>query len=464
MWTPISFCSQLCSSENTSSCPNPPVYFCVFNLGAIMTLCAIFILITVFRFFSHRKRLSRNIFKAGYQQSIFSYLENGYFYKSYILYLLIAYGIFLFRPIGSVILNVIMLNMTNSSTKTVIVVTGNSVVNTCYFFTVIFMANFYAVKAEILRSKGDPCISAGEREFFLKMVIRRSAQFSLIFFCGSLLSIVFQNNPFNVDINGESDRRYEWTLRTISYIFTILVIINRWQYVDYAQKMVQFRITWKNHFYNIVSFSKHIKDNLIAPDMLSDFVDRMDTQQEQAFLQEFDQKIEKSCRESSSLFEERAKALHDSKSFYQPILRNPMENHLVGTIWLFTTLIDAFINAVLSLTLLIYEVFNLDNESRILKYLILVFYVIETVFQSGLAHFVVKNKRNYGDYLEVESSRSESSEFEGRISQFTGGDVLETFRVDARKNRQSEPSFPGEENLLRSQLLDNNSTEYLKED
>ena len=432
-------------------------YFCYYNQGTLPILIFLVIVIVIAKVIRQKNSISDLSPWYHFRQSIFSYLERENPRLSFFLYLSMAYGIFFLRPLGFTIFNFLP---GNTNTTIYIAVFINSITSTFYFFNVIFMINFYAIKIDILKIKGDPSVNANERGFFLKMVLSRTAIFSLYFFIGSIFGLIFHSAPFDFpqgtgkDFNNGS---YLWTFRMISYIFASIMIVNRMYYVNYAEKMTQLRIDKKNQIYSVISFAKHVKDHFISRDMIAKIIENIDSEQENTVVQNFDDLLNRKCERSSFLFNATAKALNDSKSLYQPTLKNPMESHLTGTFWLGLTLIGGLYNSIASLILVFsYTLDETTKEGKISEVCLFGmfgFYILETTLQSCLSHLIVTNKETFGDHLDVDdgrSERSESSEFDGRISMFAKETVVEPFGIEQILHQQMmartvDTNIPGAE-------------------
>jgi len=415
----FSMCKGFCPAEDDSCLLNPSVYFCAFNSTILFLFILLAILKLVVLVIKHRKNFSLVSFQETFQQSIFSYLQKESPKKSYFLYLTLAYGVFFFRPLGFVLFNFLItgaLSNISANWKIFIAALINSVTSTMYFFSVIFMVNFYGVKAEILTSKGDLSISPQERELFLKMVLKRTQMFSITFFFGTMLEASFLDSPF--DIPGiDSYPKYQWTVRTISYSFVAILLVNRLYYVKYAKKMMIDHTVRKNKMYSVISFKKHLENHTLTKEMLPGLLDGIKSKDDAEFIDEVQKVIVQKCGRSSFLFDDTLKIINGSKSFYQPILRNSMENHLAGTLWLFFTLFDTMCNSLTSSMMGLFYIINPESDPTswfpiILTFIMFGLYALETTLQPLLAHLVVTSKGNFGEYLEVDSSLSESSDYD----------------------------------------------------
>jgi len=416
----FSLCQGYCPDSTDSCWNNPAYYFCIFNSTILLVIGFLLLFKLIFVIVTHRRNIGVSAFTKTFQQSIFSYLYKDSPKISYMLYFTMAYGVFFARPLGFVLFNYFVTHVFSDLSDSWIIFIAtlvNAVTSTLYFFSVIFMVNFYGVKAEILCSKGDLSISIQERELFLKMVLKRTQMFSVTFFFGTLLEASFMDAPFA--ISGVTTLpKYEWTVRTISYSFVAILLINRLYYVKYAKKMMREHMIKKNKMYSVISFKKHLENHTLTKEMLPGLLENIKGEKnESQFIDEVQKLIVQKCGQSSFLFDDTLKIINSSKSFYQPILRNSMENHLAGTLWLFFTLFDTILNAVCSSLMGFFFIVNPDVDqstpfSVVLTFLMFIFYALETTLQALLAHLIVTSKGNFGEYLEVDSSISESSDYE----------------------------------------------------
>lgn len=392
-----------------------PYYYFLFNIGFIPFFVAAAICVYAYRLLVLKKKLSSFSLRNAFRRSIFACLETEYPKSSLLLYALLTYGVFLARPVGFLIYYALFTGVFGQDYISVLI---SSITGMFYFFSIVFMANFYGIKSEMIRSRGDIIVKTEERDIFLKMVLRRSISFSIIFFFASLLNILLKNPSF-VLTNTSSNRMFDWALRTISSGFIAVLVINRLHYARYVKRMMKHQAMEKNKTYNVNTFNRHIESHLVTPEMLGRLLNSLENAPEEDFKKRFKDYLTGECERSSMIFIEKSKIINESSgTMHQHIVRNPMEDHLLGSVWLYFTLVDAIFNSVASPMIILYHILVGGNASAVveqdpfpfaLMMIMFGFYVLENTFQSILVYLIVRRKENFGDRIEVDSQRSGSS-------------------------------------------------------
>jgi len=395
---------SLCTDLGSHDGPVPgwkstDYYFCamnstltVFIIGAVLVYAGLYL-------FRVRRNLVQNV-REAYHNSIFDYLDKNRRYTGIFLYILMAYGSFLLRPLSYAVMYRAREHWKGFGHNVDIIISTliASVTGSLYFFTDVFMANFYGIKAEIIRDRGDPSINVDERELFLNMVLRRSFTFSFLFFCGSMMNIVFGSPYFSL-CQTNDEFNYEWMTRLITSSFILIVLINRLNYIRITKKMQENSTLKRKRLYNILSFTRHIEEYSYKPDMLPEILRNARSQKEDAFIREFADIISQKEAQSSAIFVETTKILNNSHVAYQPILRNSMENHITGVLWLILNILDAAFNTVAA-PLFIFS----GSEKRTFRFSllmgILVIYFLECTIQAFLVKSIVSTKLSFGDHLQ----------------------------------------------------------------
>jgi len=313
------------------------------------------------------------------------------------------------------------------------------------------MINFYGIKAEIMRDKGDPSISVDERELFLKMVVQRSATFSLIFFGGSMLNIVFGNAVFGNDAFGMPGKninlKYEWAVRAISYGFLTILLINRLNYMRYTRKMAEDYTLQRKNEYNLISISRLMEEHSFLPETIPSLIDDINGSNEEAFLLDFQTTLLKKKRQASFILNETRKILHNGNVAYQPILRNPMENYLGGVLWIVVTLFDTIFNLIASPLFILIS--QRDNSVlKVLAMIMFIFYILETTLQAYLTSQVVASKENFGDHLD-HRGRGVSELTEIMIGK---EDLIDSYTINQNRLSDIETMTPQKDILSKSEL------------
>ena len=394
------FCQELSNlREPIPGWKSTDYYFCLVNTGLAMFIAMMGLFFAALYLLRIRRNIKNNLLQA-YEQSIFQYLDGSRPYLGKFLYILMAYGSFLVRPLSYTIMYLTrkqteeLGRFLNIFLSTLLA----SVTGALYFFTDVFMANFYGIKAEIIRDKGDPYISVDERELFLKMVLRRSLTFGVIFFFGSMMNVVFGSPYFSLcETNAEFS--YEWMTRMITSSFILVVLINRLNYIRITKRMQENCTLKRKKLHDMLSFCRHLEEYSYKPEMLPEVLRNLRSHDEDSWIREFTDIITQKQAQSAAIFDETTKILSNSHAAYQPILRNPMESHITGVAWLVVNLLDAAYNTVAA-PLFIFSGTEKKEFRFTLLMIILVLYCIECTLQAYLVKRIVSTKASFGDHLQ----------------------------------------------------------------
>jgi len=458
----ILFCENL--PDKCPSCwADVSVFSCYFNTAVLL----IFVLYLVYLIlFSIINGIFKTQFDYGFPrpftQSIFSCLappQNSFRQKVsfYLLSLSLTFGILLFRPIGYMINVAIIFAKEKDLTSLLIIV--SSLTEAFYFFNVMFGVNFFGIKTEILHLKGHPAVSAKERGWFLKMVLKRSLIFAFIYFCGGLLRLVSDRKNYTY-FDRRTSSFYDWLLRAIQYACLAILTIRRLSYIRYAKKMVLAKTNKKNLYDPATLFTQHVEGYSLPRDQVLPLIhniQQQDTNQNK-FLKDFEAEIDKKCQLSDFILDEKVKFDQDSKRFYQPLITNTKENYVIAAIFLIFTTVDAIVNIVLSSIGIVIFSAESHTESNpiihILLFVILALYALETIFQSLLSAVIINNKENFG-----EQKGSEHSENESQSNSGTDFQLRFSSRVQSSQNSSSQRSVANLEvqGLPDEPLLNNKS-------